>query len=160
MGKGLCPIFLQPLLKNTNRRSCNYGSRKIIPVSHNPHRRCRHYPSAVGRTLVYLVGIRINIQKTREYLEGVNQVSPKSTPQQSLFVGEVLDACYQTFFIYYRWLISAKGLCEKTEIPHSRCGHTKAPYKGISGDFVRSWKERLIMRINGITLLIHFSRGL
>ncbi len=45
----------------------------------------------------------INIQKAREYLEGGNQVSSKSSPLQgmkaqplqSLFVGEVTNASYQ-----------------------------------------------------------------
>ncbi len=39
--------------------------------------------------------VRIIIQKTREYLEGGNQVSPKPSPLQSLFVGEVTNASYQ-----------------------------------------------------------------
>ncbi len=46
---------------------------------------------------------RINDQKAREYLEGGNQVSPKSSPLQgmnaqplqSLFVVEVTNASYQ-----------------------------------------------------------------
>ncbi len=47
--------------------------------------------------------VLINIQKAREYLEGGNQVSPKSSPLQgtkaqplqSLFVGEVSNASNQ-----------------------------------------------------------------
>ncbi len=57
MGKALCPNFLQPLLENIDRRSCNDGSRELIPVFHNPHRKCRLSPSAVARTLEYLEGV-------------------------------------------------------------------------------------------------------
>ncbi len=47
--------------------------------------------------------VRINIQEACEYLEGGNQVNPKSSPLQgmkaqplqSLFVGEVTHASYQ-----------------------------------------------------------------
>ncbi len=54
MGKDFCPNFLQPFLKNIDRRSCNDGSRKLIPVFHNPRQKCRPSPSAVARTLEYL----------------------------------------------------------------------------------------------------------
>ncbi len=96
------------------------GNRELIPVFHNPHRKCRPYPSAVARTLEYLEGVtseatssgrkekqvRINNQKAPEYLEGGNQVIPKSSPLQgmkaqslqSLFVGEVTHASYQLSF--------------------------------------------------------------
>ncbi len=57
MGKDLCPNFLQPLLKNIDRRSCNDGSRELIPVFHSPHRKCQLSPSAVARTLEYLEGV-------------------------------------------------------------------------------------------------------
>ncbi len=57
MGKDLCPNFLQPFLENIGRRSCNDGSRVLIPVFHNPHRTCRLSPSAVARTLEYLEGV-------------------------------------------------------------------------------------------------------
>ncbi len=40
MGKGLCPNFLQPLLENIDRRSSNDDSRELIPIFHNPHRKC------------------------------------------------------------------------------------------------------------------------
>ncbi len=89
MGKDFCINFLQPFLESIDRRSCNDGSRKPIPVFHNPHRKGRPSPAAVARTLEYLVGVpswaassgraknqvRINTQKTREYLEGSNQAS-------------------------------------------------------------------------------------
>ncbi len=100
MGKDFCPNFLKPFLEKIDRRSCNDGSRELIPVFHNPLR------------LEYLVGVpswaassrreekqvRINIQKALEYLEGGNQVSPKSSPLQgmkaqplqSLFIEELL----------------------------------------------------------------------
>ncbi len=114
MGKDFCPNFLQPFLENIDRRSCNDGSLELIPVFHNPHRKCRFSPWAVARTLEYLVGVpslaassgweekqvRINIQKALEYLEGGNEVIPKTSPLQgmkaqslhSLFVGEVTHA--------------------------------------------------------------------
>ncbi len=31
MGKDFCPNFLQPFLENIDRRSCNDGSRELIP---------------------------------------------------------------------------------------------------------------------------------
>ncbi len=57
MGKDFCPSFLQPLLENVDRMSFNDGSRERVPVFHNPHRKCRPSPSAVARTLEYLVGV-------------------------------------------------------------------------------------------------------
>ncbi len=39
--------------------------------------------------------VRINAQKALEYLEGGNQVSPKSSPLQSLLVAEVMHSSYQ-----------------------------------------------------------------
>ncbi len=36
MGKDFCPNFLQPFLENIDRRSCNNGSRELIPVFHDP----------------------------------------------------------------------------------------------------------------------------
>ncbi len=82
MGKNLCPNFLQPLLENIDRRSCNGGSQELIPRFHNP-------PPAVARTLEYLVvmpfeattsgrekkQVQIIIQETRDYLECGNQVN-------------------------------------------------------------------------------------
>ncbi len=57
MGKDFCLNFLQPILENIDRRSCNDGSRELIPVFHNPHRKCRPSPSAVVRTLEYFEGM-------------------------------------------------------------------------------------------------------
>ncbi len=57
MGKDFCPNFLEPFLENIDRRSCNDGSRELIPVFHNPHRKCRPSPSAVARTLECLEGV-------------------------------------------------------------------------------------------------------
>ncbi len=37
VGKDFCPNFPQPFLANIDRRSCNDGSRELIPVFHNPH---------------------------------------------------------------------------------------------------------------------------
>ncbi len=54
MGKDFCPNFLQSFLENIDRRSCDDGSRELIPVFHNPRRKCRP-PSAVTQTLEYLV---------------------------------------------------------------------------------------------------------
>ncbi len=58
MGKGFCPNFSQPFLDNIDRRSCNDGSRELISVFHNPHRKCRPSPSAVARTLEYFEGVQ------------------------------------------------------------------------------------------------------
>ncbi len=117
MGKDFCPNFLQPFLENIDKSSCNDGSRELIPVFHNPHRKCLPSPSAVARTLEYLKGVpsyaassgrkekqvRINIQKALEYFEGGNEVIPKSSllhgmkaqTLQSLFGGEVTHASHQ-----------------------------------------------------------------
>ncbi len=98
MEKDFCPNFLQPFLENIDRRNRNVGSRELIPVFHNPHRKGRPSPSAVTRTLEYLVGVpskvesswtekkqvRIHTQKTREYFECCNQVSPQSPPLQGM----------------------------------------------------------------------------
>ncbi len=40
MGKDVCPNLLQPLLETFDRKSCNDGNRDLIPVFHNPHRKC------------------------------------------------------------------------------------------------------------------------
>ncbi len=57
MGKDFCPNFLQPFLENIDRKSCNDGSRELIPIFHNPHRKCRPSPSEAARTLEYLEGV-------------------------------------------------------------------------------------------------------
>ncbi len=49
--------FLHFFLENINRMSYNDGSRELIPVFLNPHRKGRPSPSAVARTLEYLVGV-------------------------------------------------------------------------------------------------------
>ncbi len=41
IGKYFCPNFLQLFLENSDRRSCNDGSRELIPVFHNCHRKFR-----------------------------------------------------------------------------------------------------------------------
>ncbi len=57
LGKDFCPNVLQPFLENMYRSSRKYGSRDLILVFHNPHRKCRNVPSAVARTLENLVGV-------------------------------------------------------------------------------------------------------
>ncbi len=57
MGEDFCPNFFQPSLENIDRRSCNDGGRELIPIFHNPHRKCRPSPSAVARTFEYLEGV-------------------------------------------------------------------------------------------------------
>ncbi len=57
IGKDFRPNFLLPFLENINRRSCNDVSRELIPVFHNPHRKCRPSPSVSARTLEYLEGV-------------------------------------------------------------------------------------------------------
>ncbi len=66
MGKDFCPNFIQPFLENIDRRSCNDGRRELIPVFHNPHRKCRPSPSAVARTLEYLEGVALLGRVERE----------------------------------------------------------------------------------------------
>ncbi len=57
MGKNYCPHFLQPLLENVDKRSCNDGSGELIPIIHNPHRKRSPFPQAVASTLECLVGV-------------------------------------------------------------------------------------------------------
>ncbi len=57
MGKGFCPKFLQPFLENVDIMSCNDGNRELIPIFHNPLRKCRPPPSAVASTSEYLEGV-------------------------------------------------------------------------------------------------------
>ncbi len=63
-------------------------------------------------------------------------------------VGNLAD----NLLIRSRWLMSATRFGEQAGIPYSRCGRTKAPYIGMKADFERSWKERLIMKINRLAL--------
>ncbi len=39
MGKDFCPNLLRPLPKTIDRRKRNDGSRELISVFHNPHRK-------------------------------------------------------------------------------------------------------------------------
>ncbi len=36
----LSKLSIKPFLENTDRGSCNDGNRVLIPVFHNPHRKC------------------------------------------------------------------------------------------------------------------------
>ncbi len=49
MGKEFCPNLLQPFLENIDRRNCYDGNRELIPVLHNPYRKCRKTFSMCGR---------------------------------------------------------------------------------------------------------------
>ncbi len=49
--------FLQTFLENIIRRSRGNGSRELIPVFHNPHRKGRPSPLAMAVTLVNIVGV-------------------------------------------------------------------------------------------------------
>ncbi len=91
-GERLLSTLSPTFFENIDRGSCNNVSRQLIPVFHNPHRKCRPSLSVVACTSEYLVGvpslaassgrkekqIRINIRK------GSNQVSPKSSPLQGM----------------------------------------------------------------------------
>ncbi len=57
MGKDFCPNSFQPFFETIGRRSCNDGSRELVLVFLNPHRKCRPSPSAAARTLEYLDGV-------------------------------------------------------------------------------------------------------
>ncbi len=63
LGKDFCPNFLQPFPENIDRSSCNDGSRELIPVFHNPHRKCQLSPSTVTPTVEYLVGVPLREEK-------------------------------------------------------------------------------------------------
>ncbi len=88
MGKDFLPNFIQPFLENNDRRSRNDGNQKLIPAFHNLHRKDRPFPLAAALTLEYLVGV-----PSRGECD--IQVSPKSSPLQSLFLGEG-DECQQS----------------------------------------------------------------
>ncbi len=116
MGKDFCPNFFQPFLENIDSGNRNDKSRELSPVLHNPHQKMPTLSFDGGSQLGVpcrgaLLGrveqeggkqVRINIKKVREYLEGRNQVSPKSPPLQRtkalplqpLFVVEVTHATY------------------------------------------------------------------
>ncbi len=57
VGKDFCPNFLQSFIENIDRRSCDDGSRELIPIFNNPHRKCQPSPSEAARTLEYLVRV-------------------------------------------------------------------------------------------------------
>ncbi len=57
VGKDFCPNFIQSFLENIDRRSCNDGSWQLIPIFHNPHRKCRPSLSEADRTLENLEGV-------------------------------------------------------------------------------------------------------
>ncbi len=67
MGKDICPNCRQPYLENINRRSCNGGSRELIPVFHNPYRKLRPSPWAVIHTLECLEGVPSKAALTGRY---------------------------------------------------------------------------------------------
>ncbi len=43
---------------------------------------------------------------------------------------------------------------EQAGIPYSRCGRTKTSHKGVKADLERSWKERLIKKINYLAFFV------
>ncbi len=114
-GVNFSPNFLQPFLETSDRRSCNDGSRELIPVK--PSQKKPTFSFGVVSYLgiscrSVLIGrvergkaktVRIKNKEAHEYLEGGNWVSPKSSPLQgmkaqslqSLPVGKVMHASYQ-----------------------------------------------------------------
>ncbi len=112
MGNDFCPYFLQPLLDNVDRKSCNDGNRiqyfttltdKAGPLF---RRWLLSWNTCRGALLNHaeLGGVQIHIQFFSGYLKGGNQVSPKSLaplqgmkahPLRSLFVWEVTIVSYQ-----------------------------------------------------------------
>ncbi len=65
-------------------------------------------------------------------------------------------------WISSRWLISATRFVEQVDIAQSKCGRTKAPYKGMRGNFERSWEERFNIKINRHALFaasVHWAGG-
>ncbi len=82
----------------SDSRSCNDGSLERFLVFHNPQRKFPPSASAVATILKCLVGVPFqaasskkeekqvwsNYQKAREYIEGGNQVSSKSSPLEGM----------------------------------------------------------------------------
>ncbi len=105
MGKDFCPNFLQPFLKNIDRRSCSDGNWQLIPIFHKPAtlESLDRVPYKVTSSVRKEKQVRINAQKALEYLEGGHKVISMSSPLkgmkaqslQSLFVEEVTHASYQ-----------------------------------------------------------------
>ncbi len=104
IGKDFCPNFLQPFLENIDRGSGNDGAYSSIS---QPSPKMPTLSFSVGSHLGVLCrgalldrfeqeGGKASSDQYPKYLEGGNQVSSKSSsPQQSLFVGEVTHASYQ-----------------------------------------------------------------
>ncbi len=94
MRKDFCPNFLQPFLENTDRRSCNNRHGEPIPVFPQPSLKEPTLSLSGGSHIgvpcrdalldrVGWEGEKTNSDqhpKDREYLEGGNQVSKKSSP--------------------------------------------------------------------------------
>ncbi len=78
MGKDFCSNFVQPFLENIDRRSCNDGSRELIPVLHNPHRKYRPSPLAVALTLAYLEGGALvgHVEREEKTISSFNNLYP------------------------------------------------------------------------------------
>ncbi len=97
-GKISVGTFSNPFLKILTEGVVSTEAGSLFQYFTNLTENVYNTPSAGWRKKV-----RINIQKAREYLEGGNQVSSKSSPLQgmkaqplpSLSVGEVTNASYQ-----------------------------------------------------------------
>ncbi len=74
MEKDFFPNFLQPLLETFDRRSCNDGNRKLIPVFHNLHRKCGgpHLVVHFRRALLGRVETERGITTSDQYPKGGN----------------------------------------------------------------------------------------
>ncbi len=96
MGKDFCPNFLQSFLENTDR-SCNDGGSSHLRV---PWRGALlgHVEREEGKQ------VRINIQKTLEYLEGGNEVIPKSLPLRLVQCSVSLSFYQLSLRLNWRWL--------------------------------------------------------
>ncbi len=54
MGKDFCRNFLQSFLDNIDRRGCNDGSRQLIPVFYNRHRKSPCYLNDLDLLIIKL----------------------------------------------------------------------------------------------------------
>ncbi len=112
MGKDFCPNFLQPFLENIDWRNCNNGSRELIPVFHNPHRKFRPSPSAVARTLEYLVGAASSGREEKHFV-----CMWGGTSHPSFFGGLIKWGIFGGFICYFAAYNLSAGLRGYVERP-------------------------------------------
>ncbi len=167
VGKDFCPNFLQPFLENIDRRSCNDGSRELIPEFHNPRQkiptlsfdggshlgvpwrgaRLGHVEQEEGKIKFWSVSKRpLNIlqpviRSTRNR-HVCKEWSPGHCSLSSLGRWRMPVTNFVAFlWIRSRWLRSATRFGEQAGIPYPRCGRAWKPISGDLGRSALSWRS-------------------